>query len=411
MMTKTTLTVTLLTSALALLTSNTWATTENASAEQTAPVPSSTVATTDASRASVPTDGSLWPRWVEFRTAAVEGGRVIDRSDARLITTSEGQSYGMFFALVANDRATFKAIWDWSKTNLCAGDCAKTRVAWLWGASAPVVGKDAKDAKDVTWGVIDSNNATDADLWMAYSLLEAAKRWGVESYRTDAMALLERVKADTRVVRGLGRVLLPANVGFEKNGDVVLNPSYYPISLLKGLERVDPFWHEVRLASLRVLYRSAESGFSPDWVAFGQRWGTRNRDEGSVGSWNAIRVYLWAGLMSPEDPDALRLKVALRPMLDVTRAAYYTPEDTDTAANTVSTSGPLAFSACLLPWLKNEKAGAYIRSGLAQMALTGEDYYRSVLALFAMGFDEGRYAFDEDGSLWLRDQPAPRNEL
>lgn len=405
MMTKTTLTVTLLTSALALLTSNTWAATVNASSEPVAPVASSTVATNVPTHATVPTDGSLWPRWVEFRTAAVEGGRVIDRSDARLITTSEGQSYGMFFALIANDRETFKAIWDWTKTNLCAGDCAKTRVAWLWGASAPVVGNNANDGKAVTWGVIDSNNATDADLWMAYSLLDAEKRWGVASYRKDALALLERLKADTRVVRGLGRVLLPANVGFEKNGDVVLNPSYYPISLLKGLERVDPFWHEVRLASLRVLYRSAESGFSPDWVAFGQRWGTRNRDEGSVGSWNAIRVYLWAGLMNPEDPDAARLKATLRPMLDVTRAAYYTPEDTDTAANTVSTSGPLAFSACLLPWLKNDKAGAYIRSGLAQMALTGEDYYRSVLALFAMGFDEGRYAFGEDGSLWLRDQP------
>ena len=404
-MTKTTLTVTLLTSALALLTSNTWAATVNASSEPVAPVANSTVATNVTTHATVPTDGSLWPRWVEFRTAAVEGGRVIDRSDARLITTSEGQSYGMFFALIANDRETFKAIWDWTKTNLCAGDCAKTRVAWLWGASAPVVGNNANDGKAVTWGVIDSNNATDADLWMAYSLLDAAKRWGVASYRTDALALLERLKADTRVVRGLGRVLLPANVGFEKNGDVVLNPSYYPISLLKGLERVDPFWHEVRLASLRVLYRSAESGFSPDWVAFGQRWGTRNRDEGSVGSWNAIRVYLWAGLMSPEDPDAARLKAALRPMLEVTRAAFYTPEDTDTAANTVSTSGPLAFSACLLPWLKNDKVGAYIRSGLAQMALTGEDYYRSVLALFAMGFDEGRYAFGEDGSLWLRDQP------
>jgi endoglucanase len=30
---------------------------------------------------------------------------VIDPSDARKITTSEGQSYGLFFALAANDRA------------------------------------------------------------------------------------------------------------------------------------------------------------------------------------------------------------------------------------------------------------------------------------------------------------------
>lgn len=32
---------------------------------------------------------------------------MIDPSDARKISTSEGQSYGLFFALAANDRAGF----------------------------------------------------------------------------------------------------------------------------------------------------------------------------------------------------------------------------------------------------------------------------------------------------------------
>ena len=45
-------------------------------------------------------------------------GRVVDYSDAKLITTSEGQSYGMFFALVANDRESFDKIFAWSEKNL-----------------------------------------------------------------------------------------------------------------------------------------------------------------------------------------------------------------------------------------------------------------------------------------------------
>lgn len=48
-------------------------------------------------------------------------GRVIDPSDARKITTSEGQSYGMFFALAANDRAAFDNILDWTQNNLAQG--------------------------------------------------------------------------------------------------------------------------------------------------------------------------------------------------------------------------------------------------------------------------------------------------
>lgn len=41
-----------------------------------------------------------WPAWEQFKKDYIsQEGRVIDPSDARKITTSEGQSYGMFFAL------------------------------------------------------------------------------------------------------------------------------------------------------------------------------------------------------------------------------------------------------------------------------------------------------------------------
>ncbi|EDM7351556.1 endo-1,4-D-glucanase, partial [Salmonella enterica subsp. enterica serovar Oslo] len=44
-----------------------------------------------------------WPEWDQFKKDYIsQEGRVIDPSDARKITTSEGQSYAMFFALAAN---------------------------------------------------------------------------------------------------------------------------------------------------------------------------------------------------------------------------------------------------------------------------------------------------------------------
>lgn len=58
-----------------------------------------------------------WPAWEQFKKDYIsQEGRVIDPSDARKITTSEGQSYGMFSALAANDRAAFDNILDWTQT-------------------------------------------------------------------------------------------------------------------------------------------------------------------------------------------------------------------------------------------------------------------------------------------------------
>ncbi|MDB5780181.1 glycosyl hydrolase family 8, partial [Caballeronia mineralivorans] len=62
--------------------------------------------------------------WTAYRTFAARfvqaDGRVIDYSTPTQQTTSEGQSYAMFFALVANDRSTFDRLLAWTRTNLAA---------------------------------------------------------------------------------------------------------------------------------------------------------------------------------------------------------------------------------------------------------------------------------------------------
>ena len=46
-----------------------------------------------------------WPAWQQFKHDYVsDAGRVIDPSSARKVTTSEGQSYGLFFALVVGEK-------------------------------------------------------------------------------------------------------------------------------------------------------------------------------------------------------------------------------------------------------------------------------------------------------------------
>ena len=108
-----------------------------------------------------------WTDWDTFKSVSMESGRVIDPSDSRLITTSEGESYALFFALVAGDKAAFESILAWTENNLAAGDLTKHQPAWLWGRRTTDEG--------ALWTILDTNNAADSDMWIAYALLEAPR--------------------------------------------------------------------------------------------------------------------------------------------------------------------------------------------------------------------------------------------
>ena len=73
-----------------------------------------------------------WPQWDRFAQRHLQAdGRIVDFSVPARQSTSEGQSYGMFFALVANDRERFANLWRWSRGNLGAG--GDRLPAWQWG--------------------------------------------------------------------------------------------------------------------------------------------------------------------------------------------------------------------------------------------------------------------------------------
>ncbi|MGT2491182.1 glycosyl hydrolase family 8 [Cupriavidus basilensis] len=63
--------------------------------------------------------------------------------------------------------------------------------------------------------MIDANPASDADLWFAFALLEAARLWRQPRYAEPARALL-KLAAQHEVVSlpGFGTMLLPGPQGF-----------------------------------------------------------------------------------------------------------------------------------------------------------------------------------------------------
>lgn len=338
-----------------------------------------------------------WTRWEAFKTHFIQDdGRVIDRTDGAR-STSEGQAYGLFFALVANDQETFAAILSWTVQNLAKGRLSEHLPAWLWG-----------QRENGSWAVVDPNPASDADLWIAYALLEAARLWDVPQYAVIADQLLALIARDEVVRTEDGStLLLPAPDGFTmKDGRYRLNPSYVPEFQFAYLAAHQPEgpWQAIN-DNHRALVRSlAEaSGLVSDWVVYGPEGLTFPEGTEPQGSYDAIRVYLWAGLT----PDSQVLS-AVHGMHEMLKQTTRPPERVDVSTGEALAQGaPVGFSAALLPYLsalgddKALEAQQLLIEAADRGGLLGDvpAYYDHVLSLFGEGQQHGWYRIDESGRI------------
>lgn len=349
-----------------------------------------------------------WSLWDEFVEHFVQqDGRVIDATVSQRHSTSEGQSYAMFFALVANDRAMFEQLWRWSKANLGAG---AQLPAWQWGR-----------AEDGSWGVLDPNSASDADLWYAYTLLEAGRLWGRSDYTADGMQLLRLVREqEVALLPGVGAMLLPGRLGFACDERLWrFNPSYLPLPLLRYFSAVEPVgpWDEIAENVPKLLSGYAENGLIPDWIAYevdpeGGGHFIVDPEHGDRGSYDAIRSYMWAGMIDGSDRSARDVLHAHRGLAKSMTAEAGPPERVVVTDGVSAGEGPFGFSAAMLPYLRAMRLDAVAEGqrrrvdALMQVvrreATEGRralPYYDYVLALFGLGWDEGRYRFQASGRL------------
>ncbi len=356
-----------------------------------------------------------WPLWSDFKQRFIEpGGRVVDFSVPQLHTTSEGQSYAMFFALIADDRVTFDRLWQWSIDNLSGGDLGARLPAWQWGKR-----------EDGSWGVIDPNAAADADLWYAYGLIEAARVWNHPPYADQARTLLRMAARDEVAdLPGLGLTLLPAPEGFVLPDQVWrLNSSYLPMSLLRRLAAFDKKgpWTAITRSTSRMITESSANGFTADWVAYKSLDGKTGRFvvdpvKGDLGSYDAIRTYMWAGMTPPSDPLARPMLSALQGMLRASQATGLPPEQVQVLTGATRNTGPVGFSAALLPYFEalgetrlRDVQGARVQTAFTPGNPNPPPYYDYVLALFATGWAEQRYRFLASGTAQFRwEKACPR---
>lgn len=353
-----------------------------------------------APRACPPVD---WPAWTRFKAGFLsDDGRVVDHSMADQRTVSEGQAYALMFALIANDRATFDKVVDWTINNLAQGDLTAHLPAWLWGK---------KD--DGQWGVLDSNPASDADMWIAYALGEAGRLWNVRRYTALGALVARRIATEeTDFVPGLGRTLLPAPVGFHPEKDLWrLNPSYVPMQVVRRLAGLfpDSGWPQLIASSLKQITLTAPPlGFAPEWAMYRTGHGFQiDPETQGEGSYNAIRVYLWAGMLAPGSDDFRALQNTFGGMLKYVATHGAPPERVNTRDGTAKQDedGPSGFSAALVPLLQavGDTAGAQAQIARVQSlnAQSPAGYYSAVLTLFGLGWQAGHFRFAADGTLQL----------
>jgi endo-1,4-beta-D-glucanase Y len=397
-----------------------------------------------------------WPLWESYAKGFIDNqGRVIDHSGQDR-TTSEAQAYAMFFALVANDKGHFDKLLLWTQLNLAQGDLTQHLPAWNWGK-----------APDGQWKTLDLNPASDADLWMAYDLLEAGRLWNDRDYTKIGTAMIEHIEhqevAQLPPSCADGPLLLPAPAGFHPDDLTwIMNPSYVPLPLVQYFATTRPQgpWPAM-LQELPRFYNHVETaGYAPDWskCVAGQGWSasaapgqrpmqTQSGQPGAnpaaatpqtaspipnataiapapapimtdvaavppVGSFDAIRVYLWLGIADPSTPgvrDALDNFAAMGTYLSKQSVP---PLTVDSFGSIKNTQGPLSFSAAVIPYLDalNLKSPAKtqmdrLAAGLdAGTGLYGNPahYYDQNMALFANGWLEKRYRIDKDGRLKLK---------
>lgn len=331
-------------------------------------------------------------------------GRIIDHSGGGH-STSEGQVYALFFALINNDRSRFDKILEWTQNNLASGDLTARLMAWKWGSTS-----------DGQWGIIDSNAASDADLWLAYTLFQAGRIWSDLRLTSLARLVCSRITRELIVSdEKLGTILLPGLFGFTKpNNTFQLNPSYQPLFILRGLATEDKNgpWTDLARSTVEMIKKTTPYGVVSDWLMASSSSGFSLDSENSIGSYDAIRVYLWVALTDQADPFRSELLKYLRGYAKIIEKLGLPPERIDATTGQATKTGPLGFSIAIMPYLKAIGANASFEQQNLRVTALGtlpNVYYEQALALFAQSWLAQKYTFGLDGRLNLNTARSCQN--
>ena len=153
-----------------------------------------------------------------------------------------------------------------------------------------------------------------------------------------------------------------------------------------------------------------------DWVTYNSQSGFAPAaapghppDSAKLGSYDAIRVYLWAGLTDAQTPGSRAVLVAVPGMASYLDQHKFPPEQVDDKGDIVGADSPVGFSAATIPYLgalgktaELDKQAARLMAEMDPVTkLYGHPpaYYDQNLVMFAKAWSEHRFRFGRDGEL------------
>ncbi|MGL6260403.1 glycosyl hydrolase family 8 [Vibrio sp. WXL210] len=230
--------------------------------------------------------------WLRYKQRFVHAdGRVVDTGNQN-ISHSEGQGFGMLFAVAYDDRQAFERLWHWTQDNLRN----ETTGLFCW-----------KYNPNVADPIEDRNNASDGDVLIAWALLKASKRWNQPQYLQASDQILRSLLTHNIIDFAGKKVMLPGTVGFTFPSSITLNPSYF----------IYPAWQDflahTHLLDLQSLIDDTlqlmldinwgNHKIATDWVTLyidgttspAAQWPAR-------ASYDAIRVPVYIGWHNPSHP-------------------------------------------------------------------------------------------------------------
>lgn len=232
-------------------------------------------------------DEPLKTSWEFYKKTFIsDDGRVID-FDQNHISTSEGQAYALLRAIMINDRKTFDNAYKWANVNLKRKD--NNLYSWLWGKK-----------NDGSWGVIDVNTASDANIDTAFALIIASNKWNDKKYLDDALKIINDIwNYETIVVKG-ERILL-SGIEQGKYKYIEMNPSYFAPYAFRVFAKYDKNhnWNELVDTSYKLAIKSSyltETKLPPDWFMLNSETGDvfldpKNPSKADF-SYDAIRTFI-----------------------------------------------------------------------------------------------------------------------
>ena len=198
--------------------------------------------------------------WEKFKEQFIQqDGRIIDPYNGS-ITHTESIGYTLYFSYMMNDKKTFQKIFLWSQKNIKKNNFGLP--GWKWGEN--------KIKK--CWCTLDVTSASDANLWIVYSLYLMYEKTAYKPYKIEADKMLSSIKKYQILSIENNHFLLPWEKNLLQYTGLKLNPSYLLFEIFEYLANYDQdkVWTKLIKSSILLLKQARFSSLelNPNWVIY-----------------------------------------------------------------------------------------------------------------------------------------------